>query len=97
MEQENLQSDNLNQNEVSLVETFFHYLSYWKLFVISIIVCLALTSIYLLYTTPLYRVSSPIILNDNTKNQTTIDVNAFRDLGISTPTSNLGNEVAILN
>ena len=97
MEQENLQSDNLNQNEVSLVETFFHYLSYWKLFVISIIVCLVLTGIYLLYTTPLYRVSSPIILNDNTKNQTTIDVNAFRDLGIFTPTSNLGNEVAILN
>ena len=95
MEQDNLQLD--NQNEVSLVETFFHYLSYWKLFVISVIACLVLVGAYLFYTTPTYRVTSRILINDNTKNQTSMDFNAFQDLGIITPTTNLGNEVEVLN
>src|SRR5215469_8774053 len=98
MEQENLQLDNSNQSEVSLVETFFHYFSYWKFFIISIIVCLAIIAVYLLYTTPLYRVASQIILTDNSRNQSTgIDVNTFRDLGIMTPQNNMGNEIAVLN
>jgi len=98
MEQENLQLDNSSQNEVSLVETFFHYFSYWKFFIISIIVCLAIIVVYLLYTTPLYRVASQVILNDNSRTQTTgIDVNTFRDLGIITPQNNMGNEIAVLN
>ena len=96
MEQENLQSDNFNQNEVSLVETFFHYLSYWKIFVISIIVCLVVVCVYLLYATHLYRVTSEVIINDNARSHTSMDFNAFRDLGIITPTTNLGNEVEVL-
>ena len=99
MEQENLQLDNSNQNEVSLVETFFHYLSYWKFFIISVIVCLAILVAYLLFTTPLYRVTSQIIITDNSANQSSggIDVNAFKDLGIVTPQNNIGNEIAVLN
>ena len=97
MEQENLQLENPNQNEVSLVETFFHYFSYWKFFVISIVVCLVVLVVYLLYTTPLYRVSSQIILNDNKTGNQTVDIYAFQDLGIFTPQTNLGNEIAVLN
>jgi uncharacterized protein involved in exopolysaccharide biosynthesis len=97
MEQDNFQSEDFNQNEVSLVETFFHYFSYWKIFVISIIACLVIACIYLLYATSLYRVTSRIIINDNTKSQTSMDFNAFKDLGIITPTTNLGNEVEVLN
>jgi len=98
MEQEHFQIEDSNQNEVSIIETFFHYLSYWKLFIISVIACLAIMGVYLLYTTPLYRVGSQIILNDNSKNQQSgIDVNTFRDLGIITPQNNLGNEIAVLN
>jgi capsular exopolysaccharide synthesis family protein len=96
MESEYLQSNNNDQNEISLVESFFHYLSYWKIFVIFIIVCLAATGAYLLYTTPLYRVASRVMVNDNQKGQANMDFNTFSDLGIITPKSNLDNEIEIL-
>ncbi|GHT53511.1 tyrosine protein kinase [Bacteroidia bacterium] len=97
MEQENLQLGNNDQNEISLVETFFHYLSYWKFFVIFIIACLALTCAYLFYTTPLYSVGSRVMINDNQKGQVNTDYsNAFSDLGIIAPKSNLDNEIEVL-
>jgi capsular exopolysaccharide synthesis family protein len=96
MELDNLQSNNVDQNEISLVETFFHYLSYWKYFVIFIIACLAITCAYLLYTTPQYRVASRVMVNDNQKGQANMDFNTFSDLGIITPKSNLDNEIEIL-
>ncbi|GHT62580.1 tyrosine protein kinase [Bacteroidia bacterium] len=96
MEQDNLLSNNTDQNEISLVETFFHYLSYWKVFIVFIIVCFALTCAYLLYTTPQYRVASRVMVNDNQKGQANMDFNTFSDLGIITPKSNLDNEIEIL-
>ncbi|MDR1609878.1 MAG: hypothetical protein LBS08_00005, partial [Candidatus Symbiothrix sp.] len=96
MENEYLQSNNTDANEVSLVETFFHYLSYWKFFVIFIIVSLVTVCAYLLYTTPQYRVASRVMVNDNQKGQSIMDFNTFSDLGIITPKSYLDNEIEVL-
>ncbi|MDR2622734.1 MAG: polysaccharide biosynthesis tyrosine autokinase [Dysgonamonadaceae bacterium] len=96
MGNEYLQSNNTDPNEVSLVEILLHYLSYWKLFVIFVIVCLVTVCAYLLYATPQYRVASRVMVNDNQKGQSIMDYNTFSDLGIITPKSYLDNEVEVL-
>ena len=96
MEPNNFQSENVGQEEFSIVEVFFHYLRYWKWFILSIIVCLALAYAYLLYTTPQYRVFSRIIISDEKKGQTPDMSYAFSDIGVLPPKNNIDNEIEIL-
>ena len=96
MDPNNFQSESLEQNEISLAEIFFHYLRYWKFFLLSIFICLGLAYAYLRYTTPEYKVSSTIIISDDKKGQTVDMATAFSDLGIVTAKNNLDNEIEIL-
>lgn len=99
MASNNFQPENAEQQEeVSIIEIFFHYLRYWKFFILSVFVCIALAFIYLLYATPEYSVTSKVLINDDKKGQT-VDMSsasAFNDIGIVAPKSNLDNEVEIL-
>jgi capsular exopolysaccharide synthesis family protein len=97
METNNLQIDQpVIDEEVSFAEIFFHYFSYWKWFVISIVVCLLVAFIYLRYTTKEYYVSSKILIKDEKKGQTIMDMNAFSDLGLMPQKSSFDNELEIL-
>jgi len=96
MESNNYQSENINQEEVSIIEIVFHYLRYWKYFILSIVVCLLLAVGYLFYTTPQYKVVSRIVISDDKKGQTPDMLSAFSDLGIVTPKNNVDNEIEIL-
>ncbi|MCL1932921.1 MAG: polysaccharide biosynthesis tyrosine autokinase [Candidatus Azobacteroides sp.] len=96
MESNNFQQENTDQDEISIVEILFHYLRYWKSFLISIAICLGLALAYLFYATPQYKILSRVVINDEKKGQTTDVMSAFSDLGIITPTSNLDNEIEVL-
>ncbi|MCL2652065.1 MAG: polysaccharide biosynthesis tyrosine autokinase, partial [Candidatus Azobacteroides sp.] len=85
-----------SQEEVSIIEILFHYLRYWKYFVLSIIVCLGVAYVYLLFTTPEYIVSSKVLINDDKKGQLVDMTSAFSDIGIVQPKSNVDNEIEIL-
>jgi capsular exopolysaccharide synthesis family protein len=94
MESNTIQSE-IEQEEFSIVDIIFHYLRYWKFFIISVVICLAAAYAYLLYTTPEYKVLSRIIVNDDKKGKTPDMSSAFSDLGVITPMSNLDNELEI--
>ena len=97
MRSNNFQPDNfIEQEEFSLAEVFFRYLRHWKFFVISIVICLGLAYIYLRYTTPEYRVSSRIIINDERRGETLDMSSAFNDIGLFRPKNNLDNEIEVL-
>ena len=96
MEQNNFQSDNIEQDEISIVEILFHYLRYWKFFIFSIIICLGIAFAYLIYTTPKYKIFSRVVINDDKKGQNIDVMSAFGDLGIVAPKSNLDNEIEVL-
>jgi len=96
MEQNNFQSENMAQDEFSIVEIFFHYLRYWKWFILSIVVCLMVAFVYLRYTTPEYRVFSKIIISDSKKGQTQDMSATFSDIGLTAPRMNIDNELEIL-
>ena len=89
-------STNEQEDEISLVEIVFRYMSYWKYFVISVASCLLLAFIYLQYTVPLYKVSSSVIIRDDKKGASNAEITAFSDLGIISQNRNLDNEIEIL-
>ena len=90
------QSETEQQEDISIVEIFFHYLHYWKYFLLSLAICLVVASIYLLFSTPEYRVSSIALINDEKRGQTMDMTSAFSDIGVIQPKSNLDNEIIIL-
>jgi len=97
MSPNNFQSENTEpQEEVSIIEILFHYLRYWKYFILFIVVCLGVAYVYLLFTTPEYAVSSKVLINDDKKGQMVDMTTAFNDIGIIQPKSNVDNEIEIL-
>lgn len=86
-----------NTEEQSIAEVFFHYLKYWKWFVISVVCCLLFAFIYLRYSTRQYTVYSKVLIKDSQYGRTAYDVNAFSDLGLSVPVGSFDNEIEVLN
>ncbi|MCC8146185.1 MAG: polysaccharide biosynthesis tyrosine autokinase, partial [Bacteroidales bacterium] len=87
---------NENQSGASFSEVFFHYLSYWKWFLISVIVCVLVAVIYLRYVTPQYNVVSKVMIKDEKKGQTGLDLNVFSDLGLTQQIGTFENEIEVL-
>ena len=91
-----INSNSEQEMEISLVEIVFNYVKYWKYFVGSAVLCVLLAFIYLQFTTPLYKVTSSIVLGDDKKGSASPDFAVFSDLGIVSPNRNLENEIEIL-
>ena len=56
------------ENEISILEILFRYVKYWKWFVVSVLVAVAIAFVYCRYTVPVYNVTATVILKD-VKNQ----------------------------
>jgi len=87
-----------NQSEeINIQEIFFKYLSYWKWFIVSLIVCLAIAFIYLRYSTPVYNVSAAVIIKDDKKGGNgTSELAVFEGMGLMGGSNNIDNEIEIL-
>ncbi|WP_321426172.1 polysaccharide biosynthesis tyrosine autokinase [uncultured Bacteroides sp.] len=87
-----------NQSEINNVqEIFFKYLPYWKWFIVSLIVCLAVAFIYLKYTIPVYNVSAAVIIKDDKKGGNgTSELSVFEGMGLLGGSNNIDNEVEVL-
>jgi len=57
-----------DENEISILEILFRYVKYWKWFVVSVLVAVAIAFVYFRYTVPVYNVTATVILKD-VKNQ----------------------------
>ena len=73
------------------------YLIHWKWFMLSVIICMGLSFLYLRYSTPLYSISSTILIKDDKKGGLPNEFSTFADLGLMTAMkSNVDNEVEVL-
>ena len=75
-----------------LSEVIFKYLHYWKWFVISIVICLAIAVLYLKKSSPVYEVKAKILLENTVDN----NVNSLQDLGLFNMKNNAENELEVL-
>ena len=95
METSNIQTEQVKE-EVSFAEILFHYLHFWKWFILSVIVCLSVAFVYLRYTTQQYLVSSHVLIKDEKKGYSSSDVSVFSDLGLYPQIGTFDNEIEIL-
>ncbi|MEG1685517.1 MAG: tyrosine protein kinase, partial [Bacteroides sp.] len=88
---------NYNKEEeadhVDIRELMLNYLSHWKWFVVSILVCFALSILYLRCTPEEYNVSSTVILKDDDKGGASNELAMFEGLGLMNSKNNVDNEI----
>ena len=56
------------EDSLNLYAIIFKYLVYWPWFVTSVLVCLIGTFIYLRYQTPVYNISSSVLIKEQDNN-----------------------------
>lgn len=72
------------------------FFSHWKWFVVSVVACLLVAFAYLRYTTPVYNITTKIMVKDNRKGGYTSDMAALEDLGFLNTTGGIDNEIEVL-
>jgi len=89
---------NEQNDSLDIREEIGKYLRHWKLFLLSAIFFLVAAYFKLRYSTPLYSVSSSILIKDNKNAGISTELAAFEDLGIvgGTSANNPDNEIEIL-
>jgi tyrosine-protein kinase Etk/Wzc len=82
---------------VNFREQLNKYLVHWRWFLLSIIIGLVLSFLYMRYTTPSYEATTTILVKDEKKGGMLSELSAFSDLGLGgSMKSNVDNEIEIL-
>lgn len=72
------------------------FLMHWKWFVASVLICLVAAFAYLRYATPVYTITTKIMIKDNKKGGYTSEMVALEDLGFLNSTGGIDNEIEVL-
>ena len=90
------EENNSNLGDFSLQNQINNYLSYWKWFLLSVLVFLILGYLKLNFTRPQYRASATVQINNN-NNSNDSKLAVFQDLGITTNSRNqIEDEIEII-
>ena len=93
----NFIDQNPEEESFNLYALIFKYLVYWPWFVASVLVCLIGTFVYLRYQTPIYNISSAVLIKEqDKKGGANNPLAAIQDLGMMSFTNSFDNEVEIL-
>ncbi len=99
MKDPNIENNFFSENEIEksfdFKAEFFKILSYWKLFVISLFLCLTIAFLYLRYSTPIYKVSCKVLIKDDSKSKYASN-SIISELDVFKQQSNLQNEIGII-
>ena len=90
------ESEDVYEKPIDFIGILIRYISYWKWFVLSIVVCVIITLVNLKFTLPSYEVTTSILLKDDQKGSGSAEMNAFKEMGLLTQKNNVDNELEIL-
>ncbi len=82
-----------NEKQTDYVGIFFKYISHWKWFIASILLCVVIAYINLKFTLPGYEVGTTVLLKDDQKGGGTAEMAAFKEMGLFTQKNNVDNEL----
>jgi tyrosine-protein kinase Etk/Wzc len=85
-----------DQAGFNVKEFFFKYLRFLPLFILSVVLALCITFIYLRYTTPTYRAAGTLLLTDNSGRSNQGGNDKFQELFVDDRTKNITNEIEFL-
>jgi len=80
----------------TLLQTLLPYLKYWYLFLISISACLTSAFVYLKLSTPQYKISSTLLIQESKEGEGVLKGTAFSDLAIFNASRTVDNEMEVL-
>lgn len=86
----------LAEKPIDVVSILTKYLSYWKWFLISLVICITIAALYLSYALPQYKVNTAILFKDDVKGGGSSEINVFQGMGVITQRNNVDNEIEIL-
>lgn len=93
------QMQEAQEKSFNVYEIVFKYLVYWPWFVVSVIICVACAYIYMRYSTPVYSVSSKVLIKETDPRSRMMGgsaIAALQDVSGFSMTSSFDNEVEIL-
>ena len=98
-ENENLNVDKEKEEGGFSIRKIVGYLrSYWKLFVLSFVLCLSVAYVYLRRSTPVYNVTAKVLLQDSEKGGAiSSPADMLADFGMQSQTSNIENEIELMS
>jgi uncharacterized protein involved in exopolysaccharide biosynthesis len=87
----------IQDESLDIREQFDKYFKYWIWFVLSIVMGLVISFLYLRYTVPQYKATATIMVKDERKGGLQSELNTFADLGLMTGIkNNVDNEIEII-
>lgn len=96
-----IERNNMNQEEsgsdFNIGILLHHFLLNWKLFVVSIILCLAFAVFYVYNSSKIYQVTAKILMQDDEKGTFASQMDMLVDFGYQGGSSNVENEIEVLN
>ena len=72
------------------------FLQYWKLFLVSFVICFASAFLYLKYAGKAYQVNAKVILKDDEKGAFNSQADMLTDFGFQSTNTNVENEIEVL-
>lgn len=85
----------LSEKKIDVMALLMKYLSYWKWFVLSVVIFMSLAALYVYFTLPTYQIATTILFKDDRKGGST-ELNMEHNMGVVTRRNNAENEVEIL-
>lgn len=82
------------ENTPTLRAILMRYVQYWKWFILSLLLAGGAAYVYILYQTPIYRVSASLLIKDDKKGLS--EDNILKEMDIFTPKKVIENEMEIL-
>lgn len=86
----------LSEKPFDFIGLIIKYLSYWKWFAISLIVCIIIAVVHVKFSLPIYKVETSVLFKDSQKGSGSSSVNAFDGMGLVTQRNNVENELEML-
>jgi tyrosine-protein kinase Etk/Wzc len=84
------------EEEISLIELFWKYIRYWKWIVLGVVVALMAAAGYLYYATPVYKISSSVILKDVQSAQKMPALGTLDELALLGAVNNVEDEAYVM-
>ena len=97
------ENENLTPNTVeeeggfNIGKLFSYLLAYWKLFVLSVVVCLVAAYFYNRNAVPQYNVAAKVLLQDSEKGSVSSSADMLADFGFQAQNTNVENEIEVIN
>ena len=88
----------VRQEEVShkVKQWFARLLRSWRLFLLSVVVCLGLAFLYMRFASPVYEAVASVMVKDETKGPELVDDSKLKQVGLSGNSKLVVNEVEVL-